>query len=389
MTFTGKATYSAGLDLPEIAEDVSDLISIVSPYETPLLDHLGDGRRAARSTVHEWLEDALLPAEDTIDQATFNPGPTTEGSITVENAQRFRVGDQITVVGSSEVMLVLAVAPPVIVVERGYGGTTPEPLANNQTLTIIGNAALEGDVRPPVRFTTRSRVQNYTQIFTSAVEVSGSQLATTQIAAGDELEYQKQARLRELLRDLENSVINGVAPTATPQGNQGVRRTMRGIIPAIATNRFTPDTGPIPAGDGAGDQLNEAVLNTALRTIWEQSSAHIDTIVVNGYQKRRINGFITNSRRYAPSDSSFRDAVATYESDFGVCRVVMSRWMPPDALLLLDSSRVSVLPLAGRSFHFKPQDSGGDSEAGQLIGEYTLEMHNENAHGLITNLAAA
>jgi len=38
MAFTGKATYSAGATLPEIAEDMSDLISIVSPYETPLLD---------------------------------------------------------------------------------------------------------------------------------------------------------------------------------------------------------------------------------------------------------------------------------------------------------------------------------------------------------------
>ena len=38
MAFTGKATYSAGVTLPELAEDVSDLIGIISPYETPLLD---------------------------------------------------------------------------------------------------------------------------------------------------------------------------------------------------------------------------------------------------------------------------------------------------------------------------------------------------------------
>jgi hypothetical protein len=60
MSFTGKATYNAGSDLPELMEDVSDLISLVSPYETPLLDHLGDAKRAAGSTIHEWLEDALV-----------------------------------------------------------------------------------------------------------------------------------------------------------------------------------------------------------------------------------------------------------------------------------------------------------------------------------------
>ena len=60
MPFTGKATYSAGTDLPEIMEDVSDVIGIVSPFETPLLDFLGDAKRPATSTVHEWIEDALV-----------------------------------------------------------------------------------------------------------------------------------------------------------------------------------------------------------------------------------------------------------------------------------------------------------------------------------------
>lgn len=60
MPFTGKATYSAGADLPELVEDVSDVIGILSPFETPLLDRLGDAKRAATSTVHEWVEDALV-----------------------------------------------------------------------------------------------------------------------------------------------------------------------------------------------------------------------------------------------------------------------------------------------------------------------------------------
>ena len=81
--------------------------------------------------------------------------------------------------------------------------------------------------------------------------------------------------------------------------------------------------------------------------------------------------------------------VSIYESDFGVCRIIASRWMPQDAALLLDSSRINVLPLAGRSFHFKPLSSSGDYECGQLIGEYTLEMKNEAAHGLIKNLATS
>ena len=79
--------------------------------------------------------------------------------------------------------------------------------------------------------------------------------------------------------------------------------------------------------------------------------------------------------------------MSVYESDFGVCRVVMSRWMPSDSLLLLDSSRVQVMPLQGRSFHYKPLSVDGDSSRGLVVGEYTTEFKNENAHGLVTGLA--
>lgn len=109
MAFTGKATYSAGTTLPELAEDVSDLIGIVSPYETPLLDALGDPLRAATSTHHEWLEDELLPNKDAIDDASIS-SPSAETDFDVANGNRFRVGDQIQVEGSKELMLVTAVS---------------------------------------------------------------------------------------------------------------------------------------------------------------------------------------------------------------------------------------------------------------------------------------
>jgi hypothetical protein len=158
---------------------------------------------------------------------------------------------------------------------------------------------------------------------------------------------------------------------------------MRGISSFISTNRFSPGSG-IPAGD----TLTEVQLNAALREIWKISSGNVDLIVVGGPEKRAINSFITSSRRYSSESETFKDAVSVYETDFGVCRVVLSRWVPPGAVLLLDSSRIDVMPLSGRSFYFKPLASTGDREAGQLIGEYTLEFRNESAHGLITGFAA-
>ncbi len=386
MAFTGKATYSAGAALPEVVEDVTDLISIVSPYETPLLDHIGDAPRAAMSTYHEWLEDELLPNTDTINDATWADA-SADVTFIVSNVDRFRIGDQIRPAASGELLLVTAIdtGNDTITVTRGYGGTTPEDLADAQVLNILGNAALEGDDAPSARFSNRVRRGNWAQIFTAALRVSGSDLAVRKLSVADELDYQKQERLRELLRDLESTVINGTAPSANPQGSGTVRRTMQGIIPSLSTNVFEPGVSSFPSDSS----LTEAQLNLALRLIWEQASSHIDTIVVNGYQKRQINSFLTTTRAYGSGDVTFRDLVSVYESDFGVCRVVLCRSVPADAVLLLDSSRVDILPLAGRSFHYKPLAATGDYEAGEVIGEYSLEFRNENAHGMITGLGAA
>ena len=389
MPFSGKATYTAGATLPEIAEDVSDIITLVSPFETPLLDHLGDPQREASSTVHEWLEDALLPNSDAVDDQSLS-NPTTLTTFTVENGDRFRAGDQIRLRGKIEIMLVTGVSGNDLTVTRQYGGTTAVSVVDDDVIDILGNAALEGDDAPAARFAARSRRQNYTQIFTSSIEVSGSQLAASTIGVADEMDWQKQERLRELLRDLENCVINGIAPAATQQGSATVRRTMNGIIPLIDSNIYQVGVGAIPAGGGTGeDLLTEDVLNAALREVWGGSSGRIDTIVCNGFQKRRINSFIASSQRFSMRDTAFKQMVDIYESDFGVCRVVLSRWVPADTVLLLDSSRIAVMPLGGRAFHFKPLAATGDAESGQVIGEYTLEFRNENAHAILNGLGTS
>ena len=137
-----------------------------------------------------------------------------------------------------------------------------------------------------------------------------------------------------------------------------------------------------------GRQLTDKQL-AMLRKIWDNSSGNVDLILVNGFQKRKINSFTADSRTYAPSDTKFANMISIYESDFGICSIITSRQMPQDTILFLDSSRVNVLPLSGRSFHFKPLASSGDYECGELIGEYTLELKNEAAHGLIRDLATS
>ena len=386
MPFTGKATYSAGATLPELAEDVADLVAIVAGTETPLLDLLGDAQRPARSVVHEWIEDAPIPAVATI-TAVDGDWVTLAGAGGPDTP--LRVGDQVRLPGGDEVLRVVAVDNADAQLTRGYGGTAlgPAPTAGD-ALHVVGNAAAEGEDAAAPRFTLRRRRQNLTQIFAATVEVSGSELAVRQAGVADEMEHQKAMRLRELLRDLEASVVAGVAdstpPDANPAGGPQAPRTLRGILASIESHRFRPGLNGFPAET----DLTEEQLNLALRQVWEGGGTGVDTVVVGGRQKRAINRFVGSDRRFAAGTERFKDLVSVYESDFGACRIVMSRHVPHDAVLLLDSSRVAVLPLTGRSFAFKPLARTGDRECGQIVGEYTLEFRNEGCHGLIRGLAA-
>ncbi|MEL7238638.1 MAG: DUF5309 family protein, partial [Planctomycetota bacterium] len=176
MSFTGKTTFAGGPTLPELVEDVADLVAVVSPTETPLLDALGDASRVCRSVLHEWMEDTSLPDHDEIDTAISGT------QLAVTDGTRFRVGDQIRLADESgfegEIMLVLNVAGNTIAVDRGYGGTTegPEP-SSGDTIVIIGSAALEGEDAGDARFNVRARASNVTQIFSATVSVSGTEQA--------------------------------------------------------------------------------------------------------------------------------------------------------------------------------------------------------------------
>lgn len=305
MPFTGKATYDGGSTLPELVDDVSDLVGLISPFDTPLLDAIGSPRYAAQSTRHEWFEDKLNP--------NF----------------------------------------------------------------VIGHVALAA------AYQNRVRKENYTQIFTESVMISGSLDAVGPHAVEREFDYQVIQRLRELLRSLEQSVINGFKAASTGEGSASVRRTMGGLLQFISGANAVVQ-------DASAAALDEAALNNALRACWE-NGGRPGAIVCNGFQKRKISTFNQSGRHYEAESTVLKNLVDVYESDFGVQRVILSRYVPADKVLLLDLDKIQVLPLASRSFFVKPLAESGDFRKAQIIGEYTLEILNagDGGHGVITNLATS
>ncbi|MCB9895919.1 MAG: DUF5309 family protein [Planctomycetes bacterium] len=377
MSFTGKATYDAGASLPELVDDVSDLVGLISPFDTPLLDAIGSPRFSAKSTRHEWFEDQLNPNFDAVNHGAGYSDSDT--SIVVDDGSVFRVGDLVKPDAGEEIMQVTGISTNTLTVTRGYGGSTAAALVDDQKLTVIGHAALEGEDAASANYRARSRKENYSQIFTETVTISGSMDAVGLHAVEREFDYQVIQRLRELMRSLEQTVICGYKAASSPEGSASVRRTMGGLLQFITT-----------VDDASAATLTEDILNASLRNVWDMGGRPT-AIVCNGFQKRKISSFIQSSRRYEPESAALRNVVDVYESDFGVQRVVLSRWVPADKILLLDLDKLQVMPLQGRSFFVKPLAESGDFRKAQLIGEYTLEILNggDGGHGVITNLATS
>ncbi len=47
-------------------------------------------------------------------------------------------------------------------------------------------------------------------------------------------------------------------------------------------------------------------------------------------------------------------------------------------MMAISTQRVKVVPLRGRSFAHVPVANTGDAKKGMVIGEYTVEVHNED-----------
>lgn len=365
MAFSGRAAYS---NFTATAEDVSDIVSMISPRETPLLDLLGDPPFAAKSVLHEWLEDDLSP--NTIITSSNVASDTADSlfGVAASKARRLQVGMILRgpSASGSEYMVVSAISGNTITVQRAFGGTSANSFTAGDTIDVIADAALEGDDVTTDTSGVRSRKNNFVQLFKKDVIVSGTQEAVTLLGGvNDEFTYQQQQRVREALRDLEKAVILGILSGNTI-GSASARRTLKGLRSFIGTN-----------AQSVGATLTESWLGNTIKKAWDQGGTDVDLIVAGVNYKRTIDGFNSSRKLISNDDSRYSQLVSEYESTFGVMRVVLSRWMPPAEALIIASQRVKVLPLQGRSFQFKEVASQGDSRKGMVLGEYTVEVRNE------------
>lgn len=368
-----KTSYS---DTTNAVRVIADAIKLIDPVQTPLLVALG-GFDSARSkfeirdngTKVEWLEDEYAPLSDVAAQGTTITTNTTV--LTVTDASIFQDGHVIQI--DSEYMVVSAVdttGNTLNVYSRSYGGTNATH-ASTSTINIVGMARLEGDDADYVGLVDITAPFNYTSIFQKALKITGTEGVVDEYGYEDVFAYQAMKAIPELSRLLELSLFHGIRAV----GTASTPRSLGGLGTFI-TNNTVDAAGAIAKTDI--DNLAESI---------QLDGGMPDLFVCHPSIANDIRALLDSSSfvRLTQENSVFgMQAIDAIRTQYGNLRMVESLWCPSGTAYMLDSSRVGLYEL--RPFGWYPLAKTGDSRKAEVVGEFSLAVGNDKAHGKITGI---
>lgn len=239
------------------------------------------------------------------------------------------------------------------------------------------NAAIEGADFSFAIPGSRSRLSAYTQIFAKTAEVTRTQKKALVAGIEDEMAYQMEKRMKEIATDVEKALITGTGNS----GASGTARRLKGILSWMTSN--------VETGTGTGSEaLTESMYNGLLQKIWD-NGGRPDLTLVNSFQKRKISSFSTSNTRYLSMDDKLKltNAVAIYESDFGVQSIELDPFMTTSVVAVLQTDLWAVAVYDG--IHTEDVAKIGDADRMAIVGELTLEARNQAGSGQITGLTTS
>lgn len=346
-------------------ESVTDQVLLLNPYQTPFLSMIGFGRPVDQ-VEHNWFEDSMFSTESKITDAAAADVTTLK----VAEVEPFRA-NQVVKVGE-ELILVTGVNPSTkeIAVMRGYAGTTAADISLDAKIEVQFVEGTEGADAREGRYKPRVRKSNITQIFDDTIEITGTAAAVANYGIDDMYEYEKAKKLLELALQTEKAFIGGI------RYENGNVRQMAGVRSFIETN----------VTDMNNEELTLDAINDSLQAIYTQGgfkSGGNYEIIVPAKQKRVIGKFSGQLVRIPNGDKDRGTVVDHLVTDFGEFNVSINDNLNPDEVLILDKNRIEIRNLRGRSFFHEYLGKKGDYYQGQIVGEYTLEFHQEAAHARI------
>jgi len=256
------------------------------------------------------------------------------------------------------------------------------------------NAAVEGATASDATITPTVRVGNRTQISQKTIKISGTLDAVNKAGRKSEKAYQLAKASSEIKRDMEAILLSN---QTAANGNSTTARNLGGLQAWLASNTSNGSGGSAGANGttarttGTDRAFTATLLNTVMQSAFTNGGSPT-LLLVTPAQKVVASTFSGIATRYrdvpANQQAQIINAADVYVSDFGIIQIVPDRFIPnsdsDDTAFLLDTEMAAVAYL--RPFQTNELAQVGDADLTQLLVEYTLEVKNEAAHGIISDL---
>lgn len=349
-----------GLDVRDLSELMAD---IMSADNLGFLNIFGEGP-APTNVKHEWSQDSIQSLAGQLNAAHL-AGDT---NLTVVDSSVFSVGDIITAVtptgvSSLERMRVTVIVDPTTITVVRAIGSAAAALVDQSALKIVARPKFENNKTLSPTTTNPNTDYNYTQIFERSVDISRTAGQVRHYAMGnDPLAYNEMLRMREILRELNRSLIWGVREAGDKSATQ---RRMGGLL------EFAEKV-PLGASLDNPSQINDV----SEEIVREGGSA--TALVCNTDMARRISNFNVGSLNTTLADRNAGSFVSRFVGDTplsGIQTIVVDIDFPRDMVAVCDQSRLEINPLL--MFSSLPATAPGQDGTSRVIrGEYTSTWRN-------------
>lgn len=354
--------------------DIDEAIVILPVDDVPLQRYVGSSPTV--QTKVEWLEEDLTPQTATIATSGVS-GTASPWTVTLADGDgaTLRNGDVVTIRGRAyNIQFTVSGVSSAenggtaVLTAFGSTGASDDP-ADADVLEIIGQLRDEGSDPEDGRSVDRETNYNYTQWGQEKVEVTRTDRKLGLYGLQDPYTHEVMKKFKELGIRFERSMVSGV------RYQSGKKRFMGGLLYFIATN----------AVSNTGTNIYKAI-NDLLRKCYDQGATP-DTLMVSPGIKQFVSNIDATLRRTTPSERVAGFTIDRVLTDFGTVDVVMNRHFPTTKGIAMQREFIQRKVFDG--YRHEPLAKTGDADQGHIVGEFSLEVKNERAHGVLTITDAA
>ena len=353
-----------------VRPDINGLLALAT-FGTPVRPY--DGNKIS------WLDMSVAADSTTVSAATLAAATT----LPVVDGSKIRVGMLLLNKTTDEFIYVSAVSGNNLTVQRGAGESTAADIAEGEQLSIESTAREENSLAESDGIYQPVDVENLFQTMDTAVEMSRRSLSTMQFGNTNDLTFQVQERIRQLAIQLNKMLMRGVKMEI---GTGKDKRSFTGGL-----GYFLDQDGAISVSN-SGAALTLTKINDLQADI-RSRGGFADTIVIGINDARKLQELVNEKYKSARLGDFLSDqgGLVRLPSDIpqigGAAQIVIDTHMKDGELLLVNSQRLRIVPMAqgnaADSGAWRTMDATQPAQDGQkvrIIGDFAMEIRDSKTH---------